>query len=202
MTKKRTQDAEIRRRQILDAARMAIRRTPYHELSMDDIARTARISKGLLYLYFKDKEQLFAAVTHDVMASLGERVRKVPKTASPMNDLKAILSDLMAFGEENREFATQFVGEQLAAGKHAESIQMNFKAFLAELGGRIQDCIDAGAMRPHDTEVSGEALIELTKLFMRRKYLLKRLDRPLPTYASEVLDIFMNGFGQRGTPRK
>src|SRR5664279_3315067 len=112
MIKKRTQEAAIRRRQILDAARTAIRKTPYHELSMEDIARTARISKGLLYLYFKDKEQLFAAVTHDVMASLGERIRKVPKTASPINDLKAILIDLMGFGEENREFATQFEGEQ------------------------------------------------------------------------------------------
>jgi AcrR family transcriptional regulator len=202
MIKKRTQEAAIRRRQILDAARTAIRKTPYHALSMDDIAHTASISKGLLYLYFKDKEQLFAAVTHDVMAELGERIRRTPKTTSPMEDLQAVLAGVMAFGEENREFATQFVGEQLAAGKHATSIQMNFKAFLAELGARLQDCIDANLLRPHDTEMSAEALIELTKLYMRRKYLLKRLDRPLQAYAPEVLDIFMNGFGRKGARRK
>ena len=119
-----------------------------------------------------------------------------------MDDLQAVLENLMAFGAENREFATQFVGEQLAAGKHAESIQMNFKAFLAELCAHLQDCIDAHLLRPHDTEVSAEALIELTKLYMRRKYLLKRLARPLPAYAPEVLDIFLNGFGRKGARKK
>jgi AcrR family transcriptional regulator len=193
MPKKRIVDPRIRKRQILDAARMALRRTPYHELSMDDVARTARISKGLLYLYFKDKEQLFAAATHDLIAELGERVRKTPKTSSPLK------SELMAFGESNSEYATQFVGEQLAAGKHAEALQMSFQAFLAELGARIQECVDAGLMRSHDTQMSAEALIELAKLYMRRKYLFKRLSRPLPHYAPEVLDLFINGFGSKRT---
>jgi len=201
MPKKRIEDPGVRKRQILDAARLALRKTPYHELSMDDVARTARISKGLLYLYFKDKEQLFAAATHEIIAELGERVRKAPKTASPLKNLEAILSGLMAFGESNSEYATQFVGEQLAAGKHAEALQMSFQAFLSELGGRIQECVDAGLMRVHDTQMSAEALIELAKLYMRRKYLLKKLSRPLPAYAPEVLDLFINGFGPKGTRR-
>ena len=202
MIKKRTQEAAIRRRQILDAARTAIRKTLYHELSMDDIAHTASISKGLLYLYFKDKEQLFAAVTHDMIAAIGERIRKAPKTSSPLEDLKGALVEMMAFGEENREYATQFVGEQLSAGKHAASIQMSFQALLSDLGTRVQACVEAGLLRPHDTKISAEVLTELAKLYMRRKYLTKQIDRPLSAYAPEVLDIFMHGFGRPGARKR
>ncbi len=202
MPRKRVEDRDVRKRQILRAARSALRKKPYHELSMDDIARVAGISKGLLYLYFKDKEQLFAAATHDLLAELRERVRQTPKTSSPLKNLEAILAEMMVFGEANREYATQFVGEQLVGGKHAEALQTSFQALLADLGARIQECVDAGLMRSHDTQMSAEALIELAKLYMRRKYLLKQINRPLPDYAPEVLDIFMNGFGRKGTRQR
>ena len=52
-----------RRKQIMDAATALIRKKPFHELGMADIAKKAGMAKGTVFLYFKTKEELFIAVT-------------------------------------------------------------------------------------------------------------------------------------------
>ncbi|MDZ7963329.1 MAG: TetR/AcrR family transcriptional regulator [Aulosira sp. DedQUE10] len=48
--------------QILKAAMDLFFSKGYHATSIDDVAKTAKISKGLLYHYFKGKEDLIAAL--------------------------------------------------------------------------------------------------------------------------------------------
>lgn len=51
-----------RRDDILRAAERLWEVTPYVDLSMNQVAREARLAKGTLYLYFDTKEQLFLAL--------------------------------------------------------------------------------------------------------------------------------------------
>ncbi|MBP9087481.1 MAG: TetR/AcrR family transcriptional regulator [Kofleriaceae bacterium] len=50
-----------RRQQLLQLGRTAFAERAYDEVSIDDIARTAEISKGLLYHYFPTKRDLYLA---------------------------------------------------------------------------------------------------------------------------------------------
>ena len=52
------QDSE-KRRQILDGAREVFRAKGYEGASMDAIAKAAGVSKGTLYVYFTNKDELF-----------------------------------------------------------------------------------------------------------------------------------------------
>jgi AcrR family transcriptional regulator len=47
---------------ILDAAARQFARQRFHEVRMDDIAAEAEVSKGTLYSYFHDKEELYLAL--------------------------------------------------------------------------------------------------------------------------------------------
>lgn len=47
---------------ILDAAQKVFSEKGYHEARMEDIAEKVGVSKRTLYLYFKNKEELFAAI--------------------------------------------------------------------------------------------------------------------------------------------
>ncbi len=49
-------------RQILDGARKVFLAQGFEGASMNDIARVAGVSKGTLYVYFENKERLFASV--------------------------------------------------------------------------------------------------------------------------------------------
>ena len=57
--------AEDRPREICAAALQVFAEKGFAAAKLDEIARRAGVSKGTLYLYFKDKEELFRAVVRD-----------------------------------------------------------------------------------------------------------------------------------------
>lgn len=58
--------------QILDAAAQLFAKRRYHEVRMDDIAGHAGVAKGTLYRYYRDKEDLYLALTIHGMHRLYE----------------------------------------------------------------------------------------------------------------------------------
>jgi AcrR family transcriptional regulator len=54
-----------KRRQIVDGARKIFLAHGFDAASMNDIAKAAGVSKGTLYVYFQNKEQLFEAIVHE-----------------------------------------------------------------------------------------------------------------------------------------
>ncbi|WP_326807798.1 TetR/AcrR family transcriptional regulator [Streptomyces sp. NBC_01775] len=67
---------EVRERQMLDAAVAAFARNGYQAASMDDIAEAAGVSKPLVYLYLKSKEELFMACVRREVGALVAAVRE------------------------------------------------------------------------------------------------------------------------------
>jgi AcrR family transcriptional regulator len=58
-------DDSAKRRQIVEGARTIFFQHGFDAASMNDIARAAGVSKGTLYVYFENKEQLFAAIVRE-----------------------------------------------------------------------------------------------------------------------------------------
>jgi AcrR family transcriptional regulator len=54
-----------KRRQIIEGAREVFLAQGFDAASMNDIARVAGVSKGTLYVYFDNKEELFAAIVEE-----------------------------------------------------------------------------------------------------------------------------------------
>lgn len=63
-----------KRRQIVEGARRIFLERGFDAASMNDIARAAGVSKGTLYVYFENKEQLFGAIVEGECASHAENV--------------------------------------------------------------------------------------------------------------------------------
>lgn len=79
-----------RRRLILSAATEAFREAEYSEVSLDDVARRAGVTRGLLHHYFGSKRGLYLAVVEQI-AELASLVPLVPSglTGSLDQDLDA-----------------------------------------------------------------------------------------------------------------
>ena len=58
-------DDSSKRRQILDGARKVFMNLGFDGASMGEIARSAGVSKGTLYVYFADKSRLFEAIVEE-----------------------------------------------------------------------------------------------------------------------------------------
>jgi TetR/AcrR family transcriptional regulator len=66
-----------RQNDILDAAETVFFEKGYVAAKMDDVAEQAELSKGTLYLHFKNKEELYFGLTHRALVSLRQRFQAV-----------------------------------------------------------------------------------------------------------------------------
>lgn len=69
----RRQREKLQRRfQIMDAAELVFLQTGVEGATMDQIARAAKVSKGSLYVYFEDKEDLYLSIAQRAIDDLIE----------------------------------------------------------------------------------------------------------------------------------
>ncbi len=77
---------EEKRRQILDAAVRVFARKGFHASRVGDIAEEAGVAHGLLYHYFKSKDQVLEAVFHENWSVLLARIASVEESDEPAAD--------------------------------------------------------------------------------------------------------------------
>ena len=87
---RREREKQARYDTILDAAELVFSEKGYERTSMDDIARTASLSRALLYVYFKDKAAIQRGIMLRAGHSLFRRFEEARQTAD--NGLSQILS--------------------------------------------------------------------------------------------------------------
>lgn len=86
----RTEPLLDRRQQILEAAMLCFAKCGFHRTSMHDISAEAGISVGLIYRYFKNKEEVIAALADEHkkdIAELLERAGEAPTLLEAMEIL-------------------------------------------------------------------------------------------------------------------
>lgn len=88
---RRATNQAAKRQQIMDAARTIFIRLGYDGASMNDVAAEAGVSKATLYVYFANKEALFAALIEEMVAVLPENALKMEHDHG---DLRAALVQL------------------------------------------------------------------------------------------------------------
>jgi AcrR family transcriptional regulator len=73
-----------RRAQLLSLGRAAFAASPYDEVSIDDLAKKAKLSKGLFYYYFPTKRDLYIAGLEETSQELVDKlVTNVKKETAP-----------------------------------------------------------------------------------------------------------------------
>jgi AcrR family transcriptional regulator len=80
-----------KRKQIIDGARQVFLAQGFDGASMGEIARTAGVSKGTLYVYFASKEDLFQVVAYDECLAQAEQVFALDHDD---HDVEAVLTRL------------------------------------------------------------------------------------------------------------
>ena len=73
---RREREKQQKRNHIIDAAEKLFFKKGYTNTSMDQVAEEAEFSKGALYLYFKDKEDLYLAINFRGLIILKELFEK------------------------------------------------------------------------------------------------------------------------------
>jgi AcrR family transcriptional regulator len=77
IVERKQREKKRRKSDIKKAARKVFREKGYKKATMNDIAEYAQLSPGTLYLYFENKEELYASLSIDMIVYMTEQVSEV-----------------------------------------------------------------------------------------------------------------------------
>jgi AcrR family transcriptional regulator len=90
---RKEREKERRRQQIIVAAKRVFSKKGFNKATMEDIANESELSPGTLYLYFKNKEELYASLSLRILYFQNIRVEQViaEADADPISKLKQLM---------------------------------------------------------------------------------------------------------------
>jgi len=90
---RKEREKERRRQQIMVAAKRVFSEKGFGKSTMEDIAKQAELSPGTLYLYFKNKDELYASLSLRILQYLLIRLEHVheQKELTPGKKLEALI---------------------------------------------------------------------------------------------------------------
>ncbi|WP_419993029.1 TetR/AcrR family transcriptional regulator [Streptomyces boninensis] len=193
--------ADDRRRQLIGIGLQKLVERPIHELSLDEVATEAGISRGLLFHYFPTKKDFYVAVLEAAARRLLRQTAPDP-AAAPLDQLHQSLDAFVAFLERRRE---PYLALMRGTAGGADYVVQVHEATRAAFTGRVHDALGARSDTPRvrllvrgwfslvedmalewarDRPIPREELIEL--LMGSLTALLATADRELPPLLSST----------------
>jgi TetR/AcrR family transcriptional regulator len=154
IAERRQEEKDRRRDQILDAAAVIAEQVGVDEFTMDQVAKKARLSRALIYVYFQDKEDLLFGLADRANKELHARFAAI--TAKQQTGLKMVqdmgrsyvdyASDAPVYFEAMACFAAHEVGKTEPDENEARCLQA-CDLVLGELIKGLHIGIQDGSLR-------------------------------------------------------
>jgi AcrR family transcriptional regulator len=164
---------------------------------MEQIAQEAEYATGTIYLYFKDKNSLYAALLADKLSAMVDQVEKATHETlpDPAERLRNAIKAQFEFHDANREFFEVLMrhhqGPPPVGTADWKLIGETLKRHHTNMVDLIVRLQRQKILRPGDREDLATALlgmvVHLTRLAM------KDHKRPLSAKTDFVFELFMSG---------
>jgi AcrR family transcriptional regulator len=103
MQERKQQERQSRRRGIQLAARIVFAEKGYVGASIEQIAKTAQLSVGAIYLYFKSKEDLYVSLIEDALTVFDVEFNQLHHNPDATTRLPKIWTQLIAWAQRDIE---------------------------------------------------------------------------------------------------
>ncbi|RKY31301.1 MAG: hypothetical protein DRP67_02825 [Candidatus Omnitrophota bacterium] len=185
---------EKRKKQILKAAAEIFGKRGYWKTDMESIAKKAHIAKGTIYLYFKNKENLFLSIIDSGLDALSERMEEeLSGIKDFFNKIKRSIQIYLEFFEKNFVYFNIITHENPGLGvKVSEKFWKKFFEKFKKIEDDFKKGISSGIIKNLPVKDAIFSLIGILHgiidqwILSGRKYSLKRK-------ANTVFEIFVNG---------
>ncbi len=160
--------SEERRNQILEAAMAVFARQGFDQARMDDVAQEAGLSKGALYLYYKSKDAIIAAILQFFFSRMMSRLRDFfesqdqPSVREQLLLLNRYYIEEMNWMAKLLPLSFQFYAVVARQKTVRQFLKQYFKDYRELLAVLIQRGIDRGEFQPVQAET---AAITITALY-------------------------------------
>ncbi len=133
------------RDEILKAAMQLFASRGFHETSMSEVAREARVSKALIFWHFKTKDELFVAVLNRLLEPYFIDFAEEAAVMDERAQIEKLVESYLLFVRENASSVRFFLAQMLHDERLSESLNEQvlklyggYRAMLVELIGSAQ----------------------------------------------------------------
>jgi len=147
-------DKEQRQAELLETAVAVFAERGYQATTMDEIAERAGVSKGMLYIYFKNKEALFGAVFRWFGKMTEEMMQRAIEGAEgEVEQIRRIAATWAQVAIQQREFVPLFLDFWAAASlrgmrnDYAEDLAVMYDEYRTMIAGIIEQGKSKGVFR-------------------------------------------------------
>lgn len=183
--------SEARKEQILAAAIRLFGEEGYHRTTVQDVAREADVSVGLIYQYFKDKEDLLFAAIGNIFDVYN---REIPLVVAAHRDalsqFKAAIHAYCRIVDEHRGAA--LLGYRESRSLPREKIKATMRKELQStslIADCVRRCIAARAFRSVNVDVLTYQIVVFAHSWALNAWRLPRLTRE--QYVEDGLKIIL-----------
>lgn len=141
---KTVKEGEVRRREILVAARELFTTKGYDKTSVNDILKVVDIAKGTFYYYFASKEEVLEAIILDIVEEGARRAEAILKDRS----IPLVNRIIMAIMAQAPEFeGSEEIKEELHKVENAKLERLYLRAMLKRMTPVLQEPVEEGIAR-------------------------------------------------------
>ncbi len=155
---------EARRAQLIRATLKEVSEKGFSNVTLDDIAARAGVSKGVALYYFESKEELFLAAFERSIGALRERLRAAIDAApGPVEKIRAVIHTIFVSAKDNRNFYRAYLDFLSLGTRHAEFHRLNarfYKGCLAMETEVVEEGIRKGVFRPGADPAAPRAIFD------------------------------------------
>jgi AcrR family transcriptional regulator len=183
IVQRKEREKEEMRRRIVDAAQHLYVQNGFDKLSIRAIADAIEYSPATIYLYFKDKNEVFYAIHQQAFLKLMNDFKPILSITDPFEKLMAMGRQYNRFAIENPElFDVMFIiTAPMETLEFREDIWTEGRIAFNMLVQVVQECISAGVFQPQDPEVASMMIWSMihghTALFVRKRMSMFSDDR-------------------------
>ena len=180
-----------KRRQILDGARKVFMDLGFDGASMGEIARSAGVSKGTLYVYFADKNRLFEAIVEDEALEQGKVVFNFDPLRDPETTLREFGQAYMAL--LCRPGGGSWIRTVMAIAERMPEVGRRYYAnVLEKIVNRLADYLRAhvasGDLAIDDCHLAASQFMEVCKASLFLPFVFQAAPAPSAERIAAVVD--------------
>lgn len=138
------------RERLLTAAAAEFAAHGYDALSVDRIARTARLNKAMIYYHFASKADLYRAIIREILTAVLGRVRQVAGSDQPpAAKIAGFVRGFAIEAQTHPGLAPLVLREMAEGGRHLDRATLDLMRQIPEtLGAIVNEGRAAGVFRP------------------------------------------------------
>ncbi len=194
---RKEKEKQFHRQLIIQAAAKIFAKNGYEKTTLDEIAELAEFSKGSLYNYFANKEDLFISTFEAGMDRIYSEIQsRLESCEGAIKAIHTILDVNIEFLRNNRDFLHIFINHRwkIAAGHNqalVQRMQIKFTIFTRLYTRIMTEGIENGELRPGDPKIYSGMLQSIIHFQIHR--MLCHDCTPEPDISETLLDLFLNG---------